>query len=483
MKRYSLTLRIAAWLGVVTVLLLGGAALLMDHLVDAEMGQRFDASLVAQARTISALVEIGPAGLNMEELHREPSHLLFGNTHVVYSVRCAGGARLNSKPPPRAYPEGWLVDSMASPIFANMHAGGTRQRAVWFSFIPDSDDSSDAGSVSGSAAAAAAASKNVCSVLLMRSSTQLDEILYAIDVTVLVVPMAALLLVLLLSPLLVRRGLEPLTRLGEGMRDIGPQVPSKRLAPVSTPELQPLVARFNEVLERMEQGMLRERRFAGALAHETRTRLAELRVLVDVERRHPSGRTLKEVLGEVSDIGGELEDTVAGLLLLTRLESGIEQVECKRVDLQALLAHQLERIQPMLDKRHLQVEMETEDPSFTVVSDASLLSIVLGNLLRNAAAYTPEESGFRIHWIRQGISVVNHAPELSAAEVEQLGQRHWRKRRGDAEQHAGLGLSLAGAAAKALGCTLKFRLDREQCLHARLDWSSTIATPTIDQFT
>src|SRR5699024_10675849 len=128
-------------------------------------------------------------------------------------------------------------------------------------------------------------------------------------------------------------GLKPLAVLGENMRGIGPHAPGQRLPPAGTRELEPLVACFNEVLTRMDEGLARERQFAGALAHETRTRLAELRTLVEVERRYPSGCPTAELLGEIGGIGGELESTVSGLLLLTRLDAGIEKPEQRRIGL------------------------------------------------------------------------------------------------------------------------------------------------------
>jgi signal transduction histidine kinase len=465
-KPLSLIARIAALVGLATVLLLGAAAMLMDHLVDAEMLQRFDATLVSQAHTIAALVETGPGGLDTEDLRHEPSQVLLGDARAAYMIQCSGGKQIESRPAPSAHPVNWLSRSGATPAFADLQADGVLQRAVWFGFTPDQD-----GDVVRPQAGHGEAELS-CHILLLQPRAQLDDILDTIDVILLLIPMLALLAVLALSPMLVRRGLRPLAMLGEWMRSIGPDAPGKRLQPGATRELQPLVARFNEVLARMDEAMMRERRFAGALAHETRTRLAELRALVDIERRHPSERTRHDVLDEVSDIGGELESTVTGLLLLTRLEAGIEQVRHQRIDLHGLMAQQLDGIAQAAARRNVRVDVNAPSEPVILAGDPSLLGIILGNLLRNAVAYTPAGIAVRVEWDAYGFRIVNRAAELGQDEVAQFGKRYWRQRHDDDnDQHAGLGLSLAGAAAAALGFALAFGLDDTGELEARLNWS------------
>lgn len=462
----SITTRIVVMLGTLTVILLGAEALVMDHLVDVQMQQRFDASLLLQARAMAGLVENGPHGLDMEELQREPTHLLLGNARSAYMVRCDNGTQLQSQPAPSGQPEAWYRQGTDTPSFADIRVGGVLERAVWFRFVPGPVDASGSGIDPAPAGA--------CHFLLMQPRRQLDNILHVIDWILLITPTLALLGVLVGSPILVRRGLRPLVTLGEHMRNIGPHAPGTRLAPGSTHELQPLTARFNEVLERMDEGMARERRFAGALAHETRTGLAELRALVDVERRYPSGRSLHEILDDISEIGGELENTVAGLLLMTRLDAGLEHVERNRVEVRPLVEQLLERNRETVLRRQLSMRVTTPEVPLELMTDPSLLAIVLGNLLRNAAAYAPVGESVEVAWDGGVFRVANHAPELQQEDVEQMGQRHWRKHQRDGEEHAGLGLSLAAAAAATLGFKLRFELDERRYLCAVLDWSSAL---------
>ncbi|HEX7339612.1 MAG TPA: ATP-binding protein [Rhodanobacteraceae bacterium] len=458
MKRLSLTGRITVLVGIAAVLVVGAAALTMDHLVDAEMGRRMDADLLTQAQALQSLVGVGPKGLNVDVAARAPHHrLLAGKALDFWAVTCANGGHVDSQPPVPRTPPQWNVTARSEPAYANVRAGHQLYRAVWFRFVRQGE--AHAGSSRGGA----------CSVLFMRPRGELDDILTTIDDILLLTPLLALLVVLLLTPVLVRRGLRPLVALGDAMRDIGPQAPGQRLRVPGAIELDPLVEHFNGVLVRMDESMARERQFAGALAHETRTHLAELRSLIEVEQRYPSGKPLSELLGEIGTIVGELQATVSGLLLLTRLEAGIESMDPGRVPLVELLDRQLELVQPTLAARRLTIVRDADESAAIVVADRTLLEIIVGNLVNNAAAYAPPGGEVGIRLTSRQLVIDNATRDLEAHEVEHFGQRFWSKHHGMGG-HAGLGLALAGAAASAMHFELAFVLDAHMRLQATLSW-------------
>jgi len=83
-------------------------------------------------------------------------------------------------------------------------------------------------------------------------------------------------------------------------------------------------------------------------------------------------------------------------------------------------------------------------------------------------AYVPVGGIVKVCAWQDGIEVRNAAPALHADDLAMFGQRFWRKEAQGAG-HAGLGLALAGAAARALGMMLSFELT-ESVLRARVRW-------------
>ncbi|HET6806963.1 MAG TPA: ATP-binding protein [Frateuria sp.] len=450
MKPPSLAARITLLLVGISLAALGVAALLMDWRIDQAMEARYRENLLTQAQALTTVVEIEQAAGEAQG----PSGLLADNGQAWYALQCEGLPPQHSTPPPPVVPAGWPQSADATPRFANLRQGPDRLGAVMFAFQEPS---------------AIRPPARHCALLFMQDRRAFDRLLATLDWILALGPALALLVALVAVPLVVRRGLKPVRALVERMRGIGPHAPGQRLPATGMRELDPLVARFNDVLARMDESLARERQFASGLAHETRTRLAELRALAEVEARYPSGRELNQILGEIGQIGAELEATVAALLLLTRLQSGLEQPQRQPLDLKPWLERQFQRQRPHASARGVSLAVAGEPPA-RLHTDPALLEVILGNLLGNACAYAPAGDTVRVELDAGALHISNAAPDLEPADLARFGQRFWRKQPPHAG-HAGLGLALAHAAAEALGMALHFDLGDGR-VHARLTWAS-----------
>ena len=467
MKPASLSTRISLLLVVTSLLLLGGGGRWMDWRIDRAMDGRFRQNLLTQATALSAMIALEQDALGAAHAMQPQTGILSGDGRTYYELRCDGMPPLRSQPPVPLIPAGWPQLADRQPRFARLQQDDRDLGTVQYSFLSAAPENAGEDTDEHDAAPRSAQPRP-CRLLFAQDRHAIDQMMLAVDWTLTLGPALALLIALIAVPLIVRRGLRPIDRLVERMRDIGPNAPGQRLAASGLRELDPLVARFNDVLGRMDDGLARERQFASGLAHETRTRLAELRALAEVESRYPSGRSLPELLAEIGSIGAELEATVTALLLLTRLQSGLEQPLLQPLPLAPWLDRQLQRQQGVIASRGLGVQILGTPPA-CLHTDPALLEVVVGNLLGNACAYAPAGDRVTLQLTADSLSIDNAAPELSAEDLANFGQRFWRKQLPHAG-HAGLGLALASAAAHALGQRLDFRLDPEQRLHARLIW-------------
>jgi len=455
MKPGSLSARISILLVITSLIVLGGGSKLMDWRIDHEMEKRFEQNLLSQAIALGNTIELLDGATVLDRHQQFASNVLGADNRTYYELRCDGMPPLLSTPPPPFTPADWPNAAGPQPHFNKLHLGDQYLGSVQWAF--------------------SAASKNAdghpprrCVLLFEQDRHALHQIDLAVDWILLLGPALALGIALIAVPLIVRRGLRPVNALVDRMRDIGPNAPGQRLAASGMRELDPLVNRFNDVLARMDDGLARERQFASGLAHETRTRLAELRALTEVELRYPSGRSLPEILTEVGHIGGELEATVTALLLLTRLQSGLEQPQMQELRLASWLDRQLQR--QLRAAANSGITLDTIGTAQERLrTDPALLEVIIGNLLGNACAYAPKGDTVILRMTATSLSIDNGAPNLAAEDLVNFGQRFWRKQLPHAG-HAGLGLALAGAAAHALGLELDFQLDAAQRLHATLSW-------------
>jgi len=258
----------------------------------------------------------------------------------------------------------------------------------------------------------------------------------------------------------VNRGLRPLRSLEGQAREIDAETLDLRLQPDDAPrELRPVYACLNELLERIEAGFDRERRFSADLAHEIRTPIAELKTLSEVALKWPD-QAGQESFRETLDIAVHLESVVDSLLKLARLESGAVPLKCEPVDLGHLCRTSWDEVSHTAAARDLTVVFEIEGDVVTD-TDPDLLRHVLSNLLSNAAEYA-DRGGEVCLLVRSGlIQIKNPASTLSEGDLAHLFERHWRRDNvlQAAGGHAGLGLSLARACAEALGLSLTATLE------------------------
>lgn len=268
---------------------------------------------------------------------------------------------------------------------------------------------------------------------------------------------SGILVLLLVLPLVVGKGLRSLGQLGTEVQRIDVQRLSHRLSIEGFPiELQVVPEKLNELLGRLEASFARERRFSSNAAHELRTPLAELKAMVELGARWREEFT-DERVGDMLEAIAELETLIEKLALLASVESGVPHV-LKPVDLPKSVAEQLERCRDDLAARDLRVDLRVEAGEF--VTDPALWSSIVHNLVGNAATYSPAGGSIEVEASPRHFRVANAAPDLVPADLERLSERFWRKAPSDAGgRHSGLGLSIVRSIVEFLGGRFEARLE------------------------
>ena len=272
-------------------------------------------------------------------------------------------------------------------------------------------------------------------------------------------------------PRLLRRGLQPLDRLGEQAAHIDAGSLAARFPVNDLPEeLQPIGGRLNDLLARLEQSFERERRFSADLAHELRTPIAELRSLAECALKWPESRDAATD-GEVLAVARHMETLTTSMLALTRSQPGQLTGPTEPVAIAPLVDEIWRTFAPRAEARGLRVNF-TLAPA-RVAADPVLLRSILSNLFDNAVDYTPGggELSINVEQQAQGVvvRVANLAANLEAGDATRLFDPFWRKEAArSGGQHVGLGLSLARTFAAAMGWNLSATLDTQRRLELQL---------------
>jgi len=239
-------------------------------------------------------------------------------------------------------------------------------------------------------------------------------------------------------------------------------------------ELRPVASRFSELLNRLLEGLAREKRYARNVAHELRNPLAEMRLLADLGSSGADPEVLRASMQEIRNSAVEMEQIVESLLALTRYEAGLEAPQIEPVELCGQLRQQAAALNAAADQRALKIEIDLPGEVW-IHTDSALVRRLVSNLLGNAIAHAPAGSVVRMRLDQAArLLISNPAPQLAAKDIPRLSERFFRIDTRNGGSHAGLGLAIAGAIANVLGVRLQLELDKRGNLIAVLDGFRTL---------
>jgi signal transduction histidine kinase len=172
--------------------------------------------------------------------------------------------------------------------------------------------------------------------------------------------------------------------------------------PGNQDELYALTTSLNELLDRLELAILRERQFTSDASHELRTPLAVLRGTFEVLIRKP--RTQAEYEEKIQTGIQEIDrltHIAEQLLLLARFDHTSKDLHAQEILLVSVVDDALIHLKSKVSAKSLKVEVLAEE-ELLVVSDPHLLRLVIENLLANAIKYSHSGGSLQIEMKRAG---------------------------------------------------------------------------------
>lgn len=261
----------------------------------------------------------------------------------------------------------------------------------------------------------------------------------------------ALLLSAALGYLIAAAGLRPIERMREHASAISSRRSSARLPlPPADDELHRLGVTLNEMLDRLDAGLIRERRFVAEASHELRTPLALLRTEIDLalaQRR--STDELEAALRSASEETERLIVLANGLLDVASTETDQLSLERTSVDLAPLVSSVAGRFRAALDAEGRELSFTSPGP-VVVEADRLRLEQAVSNLLDNAVRHGSGrvEVGVHVTGDRAVIQIVDAGPGL---DPELLSRATEPFAHGRTSPGAGLGLAIVRAIVDAHG--------------------------------
>jgi signal transduction histidine kinase len=246
-------------------------------------------------------------------------------------------------------------------------------------------------------------------------------------------------------------------------------------APVmSNDETGQLASQFNQMAERLQTSFSELaaerdtlRRFIADASHELRTPITALKMFNELLRSGASDdpNTRMEFLTESQTQIERLEWITRNLLDLSRLDSGVANLELDTHDVGDILQASAAAFKPVAQERGVTLNVCTPDPPLSIRCDRARIQIALSNLIDNALKFTPqgghidvcaqsEPSGIQI-WVQDS------GAGIDPADLPHIFDRFYRGK-SHATHGSGLGLALVKSVVQAHGGTVQVQSNPSQ---------------------
>ncbi|HEY3069945.1 MAG TPA: HAMP domain-containing sensor histidine kinase [Gaiellaceae bacterium] len=289
-------------------------------------------------------------------------------------------------------------------------------------------------------------------VQIARPLTEVDDSLGRIRLFLILIALAGIVVAAILGLAVARAALAPVRRLTEASEKVTETGDlSERIEAPGRDELGRLATSFNTMLGALQESTRAQRQLVADASHELRTPLTSLRTNIEVlasERRLPAGER-KRLLTDVVDELGEMTSLIAELIALARAEQQPVEPEDVRLDLVA--ADAVERVH----RTRPEIVFATDLQESLIYGDPQTIERAVGNLIDNAAKWSPDGSRVEVG-VRDGlVTVRDHGPGIDAEDLPYIFDRFYRARSARGMPGSGLGLAIVRQVAEAHGGEVK----------------------------
>jgi two-component system, OmpR family, sensor kinase len=293
-------------------------------------------------------------------------------------------------------------------------------------------------------------------VLVGESLEDRDEALGELLAQLLIALPIALLLASALGYVVAGAALRPVEAMRQRAAGISAETPERRLPlPGARDEIRRLGETLNAMLERLDAGLRRERRFAADASHELRTPLASLKTGIELALRRP--RSLDELRAALRSAGDDvvrLQRLAEDLLVLAASDEGRLVLDRARHPARQLLESVASRFEGRARAAGSALEVVAADGE-TVACDRRRLEQALDNLVDNALRHGAGTVRLEavVEDVAVSLRVSDEGPGFPAAFLPHAFERFTRADSARSDPGAGLGLAIVDAVTRSHGGT------------------------------
>ena len=217
--------------------------------------------------------------------------------------------------------------------------------------------------------------------------------------------------------------------------------------PVHRDEIYILTSTINELLNRLEDAVLREKQFTADASHELRTPLSVIKGTLEVLIRKP--REVEQYENKIRyciDEADRMSNLIDQLLMLARYESGKLTPLISRINIYDSIDSAIKRLQNFIGQKNIIVNFNSSE-NVLVNADKSMLETIVENILTNSIKYSDEGKQIDISVDENSRNVVcaikDYGIGMTEEQAAKIFDRFYRADESRTPQAGGNGIGMA----------------------------------------
>ncbi len=234
--------------------------------------------------------------------------------------------------------------------------------------------------------------------------------------------------------------------------------------PIKGPsEVRNLAKTINEMNRQVNSAIQAQQDFVANVSHEFKTPLTSIQGFAQAvyEGAVETEEDQKRAAGIILEETERLNHLVSDLLTLSKLDSGVIELDIQSIDPNSLIENIIERMQFQIKAKELNIKKEFTE-NLIISADAEKIDRLLSNLIDNAIKFTNIGGKIFISTYQLNNEVVIKIRDTGMGipedELGRIFERFYRvdkSRRGDQGRGVGLGLVIANEIAKSHGGSIE----------------------------
>ncbi|MDQ6472841.1 HAMP domain-containing sensor histidine kinase [Flavobacterium sp. LHD-80] len=235
--------------------------------------------------------------------------------------------------------------------------------------------------------------------------------------------------------------------------------------PKTRDELFTLSKTINNLLNRIEDAIEREKQFTSDASHELRTPLTVIKGTLEVLIRKPrDNKEYEEKINYCINEVDHLNTLVDQLLLMARFENQKQNINAESVYLNALILDVLTLNSEKINTKMIDVKFDAETDCY-IQSDNFLVITILRNIISNAIKYTNSGGHILILLLKQNgkiiLKIKDNGIGIAKADLDSILNPFFRSNSTDHPEIKGTGLGLSIVKRTTELLNIKFKIESE----------------------